>query len=112
MVIINKEKKEKNVKRFKRILKELGIYNLYIRERRKQYPGVEVFSVAGRYSSLSSIIDYSFTWADTKNPELWPELTYAIEREYSQNIDYFSNLGNGALDKLKKYLENNKSLLL
>jgi hypothetical protein len=104
--------KERNIKRFKRILKELGIYNLYIRERRKQYPDVKVFSVAGRYSSLSSIIDYSFTWADTKNPDLWPELTYAIDREFSQSIDYFSNLGNGALDKLKKHLENNKSLLL
>ena len=109
---MGKENKEKNIKRFKRILKELGIYTAYIRERKKYAPDGGVFSVAGRYSSLSSIIDYSFTWADTKNPELWPELTYAIEREYSQNIDYFSNLGNGALDKLKKYLENNKNLLL
>ena len=108
-MVINKER---NIKRFKRILKELGIYTLYIRERRKQYPGIEVFSVAGRYSSLSSIIDYSLTWANTKNPDLWPELTYAIERESSQHIDYFYNLGTGALDKIKKHLENNKNLLL
>ena len=102
--------KEKNIKCFKRILKELGIYNLYIRERRNQYPDLKVFSVAGRYSSLSSIIDYSLTWADTKNPGLWPELTYAIERERSQDMGYFSNFGTGALDRVKKYLEKNKLL--
>lgn len=102
--------KERNIKCFKRILKELGIYNLYIRERRKQCPNAGVFSVAGRYSSLSSIIDYSLTWADTKNPDLWPELTYAIERERSQDIGYFYSFETGALDRVKKYLEKNKLL--
>jgi hypothetical protein len=104
-MVINKKR---NIKRFKRILKELGIYALYIRERKRQYPNSGVFSVAERYSHLGNLIDYSFTWANTKNPNLWPELTYAVEGEISQDVDYFSNLGTGALDKLKKHLEKNK----
>ena len=47
--------KERNIKRFKRILKELGIYTAYIRERKKYAPDGGVFSVAGRYSSLTAM---------------------------------------------------------
>ena len=100
--------KEKNIKHFKRILKELGIYALYIKERRRLSPYVGVFSVAGRHASLSNIIYFSFTWADTKNPNLWPELAYAIDREHRQDIDYFYYLETGALYRIKKHLEKSK----
>ena len=65
---------KKRIRCFKRILKELGLYSAYIRERRKLRPADNVFSTVERYKSLSAIIDYSFTWADTNNEEIWSEL--------------------------------------
>jgi hypothetical protein len=65
---------EKRIKCFKRILKELGLYSAYIRERRRLRPLDNVFSVVERHKSLPVIIDYSFTWNDTDNSEIWSEL--------------------------------------
>ena len=81
-----------DIKKFKRFLKELGLYRVYVHERNK-YIDRENFryisnGYAQRYDKktdfwkpvekyhddVGRIIDASLTWANTNNRELWSKL--------------------------------------
>ena len=96
---------EKRIKCFKRILKELGLYSAYIRERRRLRPLDNVFSVVKRYTSLSVIIDYSFTWHETNNAEIWSELCHisAYSPFYTEEVTFFAT--KEGLDYLKSKMK-------
>ena len=96
---------KKRVKCFKRILKELGLYSVYIRERRKLRPTNNVFSVVERHKSLSIIIDYSFTWNDTDNSEIWSELCHisGYNPFHTEEVTFFAT--KEGLDYLKRKMK-------
>jgi hypothetical protein len=97
---------KKRIKCFKRILKELGLYSAYIRERKKLCPTNNVFSVAERYKSLSVIINYSFTWSDTNNAEIWAELCHISSYSpfRTDEVTFFAT--KTGLDYLKTKMKN------
>ena len=81
--------KKDNVNLAIRLLKELGIYNLWLKERRKYNlenresracSRYTMFSVVGEYGYFSNFIDDSFCWCDTHNEDLWAELYDGVRR--------------------------------
>ena len=81
--------KDKEVKnKFVRILKDVGIYHLFIEERRKQRPCDSAFNNLQR--SFHDTIDCSLVWAYSYE-EMWIEM-YDISKDFhhSFNCD-FSN---------------------
>lgn len=81
----------KTIKKFKRLLKELGIYKAWLESRLFYIVTVNeiaLFSVI-EYAELSNIINYSFTWSDTGNPNLWEAIFYSSASKYE--INYILN---------------------
>lgn len=68
------KKIDKPYLRFMRSLKELGYYNAWIIERRKQ--NIKRFDFADKFENFQIAINRSLTWAITENPELWFKLYY------------------------------------
>ena len=69
-----------NVQKFKRFLKELGIYSVWLKERKKfikkHRPGEEIFRYAIAYGyNVGEIINLSFWWDETSNENLWCKLS-------------------------------------
>ena len=65
---------DRRVKEFKRALKELGIYNLYINSRKHKLRGCSKTDFFLKLDYFSSIIDQSLTWINTGHPNLWSYL--------------------------------------
>lgn len=106
--ILDKETVEKELKAFKRVLKEIGIYNYYIYERKKRIEKFDRYSSDWKIFScscgvgFSSIIDNTLSWSETFYPELWDKLyeaahnrpsTFIVENEKCindlKNVVYF-----------------------
>ena len=90
---MNTKNRISEIKAFKRILKEIGIYKLYIVERKRQKPRFPVF---GYYDGFSNIIDSSLRWSVTECPAMWHEL--------------FCTTRYGDYDKCSSICENNELL--
>lgn len=106
-----------DIKKFKRFLKELGLYSAYVHERGKYIDwenfvcisngGVQRYgkkidfwnTVEKYYDDVGRIIDCSFRWADTNNRLLWSELNYITSYK---SIDFCLCV----VDVIKKTLEN------
>ena len=56
----------------KRLFKELGIYNVWIKNRKKQLTHKENFWALP--STFCNLIDRSFIWSLTNENKLWDEL--------------------------------------
>lgn len=75
----------------KRILKEIGLYNLWLREREltdkneniNKRKGIFKIKYVEDDSSFSSIIDESFWWDSTTTPDLWEDLYESAECKIS-----------------------------
>ncbi len=97
--ILDKETVEKELKAFKRVLKEIGIYNYYIYERRKRVEKFDRYSDWKIFScqcgvGFSSIIDNTLSWSETFYPELWDRLYEAARNKSSTfilNNEYYMN---------------------
>lgn len=74
----------KNKNKFVRILKDVGIYHLFIEERKKQRPCDSVFSNLGR--SFHETIDHSLVWAHAYCEEMWDEM-YGISRDFNHSFN-------------------------
>ena len=82
---------EKHIKIFKRILKEIGIYNYYIdcRKKRIKNRGLvyeSVFSYVTPNSLFCHIIDLSLHWSETFTPSLWCELYEETKGMYCYDL--------------------------
>ena len=83
----------KGIKALKRILKETGIYNLWLKEREltnkneniNKRKGIFNFKYVEDNSCFSLIIDESFWWDETRTPYLWDKLYEATSCK-SQSI--------------------------
>ena len=64
---------EEKIKAFKRLLKELGIYKAWMRNRKKhcEQAGVKNFYAPISNPCLQDIINSSFAWVSTDCPPLW-----------------------------------------
>ncbi len=103
-----------NLKRIKRLLKELGIYSEFIRERRKyilrfnmsfgQDDSKVLSTVFLDANTLCSLIFISFTWSNTKNPLLWETLYRKLEECGMSNKEILNS--NDAMKELKKLVKN------
>ena len=72
---------------FKRLLKELGLYSIWLKERKKflknnltsshkKQANEEIFRYAIAYGhNVGEIINASFCWAETNNENLWRKLS-------------------------------------
>ena len=73
------ENNNERIKLFKRFMKEIGLYNSWVRNRIKGNIHIEktyrikrsVWDVLNHYHNLSAIIFFSFTWCLTDKPVLW-----------------------------------------
>ena len=83
----NKEK----IKLFKRFLKELGLYNEWLKQRkdwikivrpRSKTNSKNIFECVNENFYLALIINDSFSWGRTNNSEMWREL-YSEAYEYN-----------------------------
>ena len=103
-----------NLKRTKRILKELGIYSEFIRERKKYILSFNM-SVAQNDSkvlptffldiyTLYKLLFISFTWSKTENPLLWETLYNKLVRCGMSNKEILNS--NDAIKELKKIVKN------
>lgn len=89
--------KIKEIKYFKRVLKELGIYKLWMKERSKQINlGQSFFSF--KTNNFHVALDESITWNETNNCEMWCDLYCASYLE-DNNLQILEN------DKLMNHLK-------
>lgn len=72
---------KKEIRAFIRILKEIGIYHLYINcrkeylsNRSRQYTRKNIFEFNSPIISFSEIIDCNLSWYDTNCEDLWIKL--------------------------------------
>lgn len=66
--------REKEIRDLKRLLKELGIYTIWIKNRKKELHGSQSLHFWSLPRFFNNIIDDSFTWSATKEELLWEEL--------------------------------------
>ena len=93
------------IKHFKRVLKELGIYTLWIKERRKQINlGQGFFDF--RTDCFYISIDESITWNETKYCDMWTDLYCASYSAHSHPSDVIKN------NELMNHLKANERKLL
>lgn len=83
---------KESINKFKRFLKELGLYSVWLKERKKyikKYDNTSVYDVL-KYETLDDIIDYSFCWSDTPCQKVWIALNEHSLNSYPyHDIDYF-----------------------
>ncbi len=98
-------KKEK-IKLFKRFLKELGIYDAWMRNRKnhcKIFNCTKIFAPL-KNNEIPEVINSSFAWVDTDCSYLWALLYNVTSRIYFENvIDFLSN--KSRLDSIKKRIK-------
>lgn len=86
------ENNKERIKLFKRFMKEIGLYNSWVAARARVNGVIQTeerltikmggkWDIVNRYSNLSSIIFYSFTWRDTGNPALWEIIHHCACKE-------------------------------
>lgn len=108
-------KNKTELKQTKRLLKELGIYSEFIRERRKHlrrcYGNAmsSVFNVIFLPNDgLCGLLYFSFTWSKTENPLLW-ETLYNKLAEYGMMSNGAILNDNEIMKKLKKIVKNTQN---
>ena len=76
------------IKYFKRVLKEIGIYTIWIKERKKSTHGISEDELINfnPYLSFASMIDNSFWWDETKHPCLWNKIYCAIPSQQTLSV--------------------------
>lgn len=93
---------ETRVKVFKRILKDSGLYHLFMEERKLYHTHLGPFDEVS--ISFHGSIDYSLCWADTKDEELWSEI-YDLAGRYddalSMSVDHTE-----LIRELKQYVDD------
>lgn len=96
MICYNKKNKNK----FVRILKDVGIYHLFIEERKRQRPCDSAFSNLG--TSFHVAIDHSLVWAQSYE-EMWAEM-YDISKgfRHSFNCDFSNDRYELFIEELRK----------
>ena len=99
-----------NIKLFKRFLKDIGLYHIYIEERKQYISRIEVihfsddniFNPVKTLKYLPQLINASFIWAKTSSPSLWAtlnQLTYNMNLGGTFTADKMSWIK----DEIKKY---------
>ena len=91
------------IKHFKRILKELGIYSIYIRDIKNQRIG-SLEKNLGDVETFSQLIDESFTWSFTENEQLWEKLYDITCGRYCEDMIYNKECLNEIKEKIKCYI--------
>ena len=107
---MKRPKKNERVDALKRLLKELGIYNAFIRDRKEQHPSMSGFWIDDYFPD---IIDRTFVWSRTNNPELWTFLNINSRCMFPIAIlndkAVFNALKERCSNFLKKYGQKRKS---
>lgn len=110
------KKSKYHLKQTKRLLKELGIYSEFIRERRKYllyYKNVTGYDnptfnvIFLTVSTLNNLLFSSFTWNDTENPLLWQTL-YNKLSDYGMSNKAILN-DSETIEELKKIVKNTQN---
>jgi hypothetical protein len=83
----------KKINNFKRLLKELGIYSLWLTERkyysRITYKSITlktIFYPVTNYWLFGDIINYSFSWETTSHPQMWEDIFYSVGRMTAEDV--------------------------
>lgn len=77
------------VNKLKRLMKELGLYTVYIKDR-KITGHEDPFSIANDISkenSFSYLIDCSFLWGDTMHNTMWRELCLSTNAKWAEVLN-------------------------
>ena len=77
------------VNKLKRLLKELGIYKVYISDRKKD-GHEDPFSLVRDMShghTVAYLIDSSFIWSNTDHEKMWHELCMTTSMRWEEVID-------------------------
>jgi hypothetical protein len=98
------------IKAFKRLLKELGVYKAWMRNRKKRCEknGINNFFEPLRNKSLQDIINISFAWISTDCPPLWSLLWKEFAGMYlddTYKTVQNKHLVNKIKEKIKEELE-------
>ena len=87
---------------FKRILKDTGLYPLFMEERKKYHTHLGPFDeVTGTFHRS---IDYSLCWDETKDEELWSGI-YDLSARYNDNLS-MSVDHTELIKELKEYVDD------
>jgi len=103
-------KNKTELKQTKRLLKELGIYYEFIRERKKFLSNrfIHKDSIYAKFFpntyALRILLYVSFSWSDTKNPLLWTELYEKLNCYSLSNKNILNN--NKIIKELRKIIKN------
>ena len=90
-----------NQKAFKRLLKEIGIYHLWVKNRKEYLHFIKKnvepsqiisfnLSFYGNFMMFSNAIRYSFDWLSTGIPNLWADLAHT-SNNYGSNQDILND---------------------
>lgn len=77
------------VNKLKRLMKELGLYRVYI-EDRKITGHEDPFNIAndiGKENSFSHLIDCSFCWESTRHDTMWRELCLSTNAKWAEVLN-------------------------
>ena len=96
-------KNNNEIKKFKRLLKELGIYSVWLKEikshlkrNNRKIPIKIKFNHIGEYAcNVGEVINLSFCWAETNNETMWRMLsnkTYCLSIEECLSDEHIGNL--------------------
>lgn len=100
---------KERIKKFKRILKELGLYSVWLKERKKyikRHDDVNVYDVL-KHEKLDNIIDYSFCWEVTPCRKVWIALyEHSLNSYPYHDLDYFCT--EKGIEELKIALKDKK----
>lgn len=77
------------VNKLKRLMKELGLYKVYIKDR-KMTGHEDPFKIAddiGKGHTLSYLIDISFIWDNTRHNTMWKELCLSTDARWEEVLN-------------------------
>jgi hypothetical protein len=99
-------RREEKIKLFKRFLKELGIYNAWMRNRKRHCElinSTKIFSPLDN-NTIRDVINSSFAWVGTDCLYLWDLLWHVTSDIYFENIiNFLSN--KSRVDSIKKIIK-------
>lgn len=95
---------KKKRKIFKRFLKELGIYNTWVTARKDFVRNMNecVWEPVDSNNYINSIIEDSFSWADSGNIEIWMNLCDWVEEEEIPLLNYFDKCNEMAVENIER----------
>lgn len=77
------------VNKLKRLMKELGLYTVYIKDRKitgHKDPFKIVYDI-GKGHTLSYLIDISFIWDNTGHSRMWKELCLSTDARWEEVLN-------------------------